>query len=168
MYVIVDRWQVPDSIRARLMALHTQKHDAIVGAVLVGDIPVPMVRDAQYLTSAFKMDQSRDRRESSVPSDRFYDDFSLRFCPLGKDTHCHTIITRSLPKGRKSFRPTSSADAYAPPTLGALHATTSCVPTYARPRLLNSIQSVLAQYSCSQATVVYLNRSQPTLTSFVD
>lgn len=84
-YVIVDRWQVPDSIRARLMALHTQKHDAIVGAVLVGDIPVPMVRDAQYLTSAFKMDQSRDRRESSVPSDRFYDDFSLRFCPLGKD-----------------------------------------------------------------------------------
>ena len=56
-YVIVDRWQVPDSIRARLMALHTQKHDAIVGAVLVGDIPVPMVRDAQYLTSAFKMDQ---------------------------------------------------------------------------------------------------------------
>ena len=84
-YVVVDRWQVPDSIRAELMALHTQKHDAIVGAVLVGDIPVPMVRDAQYLTSAFKMDQTVNRRESSVPSDRFYDDFSLRFRPLGKD-----------------------------------------------------------------------------------
>lgn len=84
-YVVVDRWQVPDSIRARLMALHAQKRDAIVGAVLVGDIPVPMVRDAQYLTSAFKMDQTRDRRESSVPSDRFYDDFSLRFRPIGKD-----------------------------------------------------------------------------------
>ena len=84
-YVVVDRWQVPDSIRAKLMALHTQKHDAIVGAVLVGDIPVPMVRDAQYLTSAFKMDQTVNRRESSVPSDRFYDDFSLRFRPLGKD-----------------------------------------------------------------------------------
>lgn len=84
-YVVVDRWQVPDSIRARLLALHTQKHDAIVGAVLVGDIPVPMVRDAQYLTSAFKMDQTLNRRESSVPSDRFYDDFSLRFRPLGKD-----------------------------------------------------------------------------------
>ena len=85
-----------------------------------------------------------------------------------KTTHCHTIITRSLPKGRKGFRPTSSADAYAPPTLGALHATTSCVPTYARPRLPNSIQSVLAQCSCSRATVAYLNRSQPTSTSFVD
>ena len=84
-YVVVDRWQVPDSIRARLMKLHSQRRDAIVGAVLIGDIPVPMVRDAQYLTSAFKMDQTRDRRESSVPSDRFYDDFSLRFRPLGKD-----------------------------------------------------------------------------------
>ncbi len=84
-YVVVDRWQVPDSLRARLMELHSQRRDAIVGAVLIGDIPVPMVRDAQYLTSAFKMDQTRDRRESSVPSDRFYDDFSLRFTPLGKD-----------------------------------------------------------------------------------
>ena len=76
-YIVVDKWQVPDSIRTRLISLHEKKRDAIVGAVLIGDIPIPMVRDAQHLTSAFKMDQSRDRRESSVPSDRFYDDFDL-------------------------------------------------------------------------------------------
>lgn len=84
-YVVVDRWQVPDSIRTQLISLHSNKRDAIVGAVFIGDIPVPMVRDAQHLTSAFKMDQNHDRRESSVPSDRFYDDFGLRFKPLGKD-----------------------------------------------------------------------------------
>lgn len=85
-YVVVDRWQVPDSIRTQLISLHGKKRDPIIGAVLVGDIPVPMVRDAQYLTSAFKMDQNRDRRESSVPSDRFYDDFGLKFKALGKDS----------------------------------------------------------------------------------
>lgn len=167
-YVIVDRWQVPDSIRARLMALHTQKHDAIVGAVLVGDIPVPMVRDAQYLTSAFKMDQSRDRRESSVPSDRFYDDFNLRFCPLGKDDTLPYYYYSLSAEGAQRLSPDIFSGRIRPTDAGALHATTSYVPTYARPRLPNSIQSVLAQYSCSRATVAYLNRSQPTSTSFVD
>ena len=33
------------------------------------------------------MDQTAfDRWESSVPSDRFYDDFSLEFVPLGRDS----------------------------------------------------------------------------------
>ena len=51
---------------------------------MVGQIPIPMIRDAQHLTSAFKMDQERyPRRSSSVPSDRFYDDFDLRFDYLG-------------------------------------------------------------------------------------
>jgi HEAT repeat protein len=46
-----------------------------------------MVRDAQHMTSAFKMDQTAfDRWESSVPSDRFYDDFSLRFTPIDRDS----------------------------------------------------------------------------------
>ena len=84
-YIVIDHWQVPDSIRATLIRMHAQKQDPVIGAVLVGDIPVAMVRDAQHMTSAFKMDQSRDRRESSVPSDRFYDDFGLKFRPLGKD-----------------------------------------------------------------------------------
>ena len=84
-YIVIDRWQVPDSIRATLIRMHSQKQDPVIGAVFVGDIPVVMVRDAQHMTSAFKMDQRRDRRESSVPSDRYYDDFGLKFNPLGKD-----------------------------------------------------------------------------------
>ena len=74
----------PDSIRSSLQALYSQ--GKIEGAVLIGDIPIPMVRDAQFFTSAFKMNQKRPWRESSVPSDRFYDDFDLAFEPLGKDT----------------------------------------------------------------------------------
>ena len=38
-----------------------------------------------FFTSAFKMDQNRPRKESSVPSDRFYDDFDLNFDYIGKD-----------------------------------------------------------------------------------
>ncbi|MCR4921516.1 MAG: hypothetical protein K5945_07425 [Bacteroidaceae bacterium] len=85
-YTIVDNWGVPDSIRECLYTLYNNKVAPIVGAVFIGDIPVPMVRDAQHMTSAFKMDQSADRRDSSVPSDRFYDDFDLRFDFLGQDT----------------------------------------------------------------------------------
>ena len=85
-YTVEDRWGVPDSIRAELQRLHTQKNDPVVGAVFVGDIPVPMIRDAQFLTSAFKMNQSMPWRDSSVPSDRFYDDFGLRFQFLKRDS----------------------------------------------------------------------------------
>lgn len=84
-YKVIDRWGVPDSIRAELIRLHTKKRYPIEGAVFIGDIPVAMIRDAQHLTSAFKMDQRRDRKQSSVPSDRFYDDFGLQFTYLDKD-----------------------------------------------------------------------------------
>lgn len=84
-YTIIDNWHVPDSIRATLMRLHTQKREPIVGTVLIGDIPIAMIRDGQHMTSAFKMNQINDRRESSVPSDRFFDDFGLKFKSLGKD-----------------------------------------------------------------------------------
>lgn len=85
-YILEDRWGVPDSIRAALISLHSQKNAPIEGAVFVGDIPVAMVRDAQHLTSAFKMNQTTDRRQSSVPSDRYYDDFELKFRHIDKDT----------------------------------------------------------------------------------
>lgn len=84
---LVDSWGIPDSIRHHLFQLYSQKNDKLIGAVFIGDIPIPMVRDAQHLTSAFKMDQNMDRRESCVPSDRFYDDFDLRFNFLGKDSN---------------------------------------------------------------------------------
>ena len=85
-YVVQDRWGIPDSIRAELMKLYERKDCPIMGCVLVGDIPVTMIRDGQHMTSAFKMNQANDRKESSVPSDRYYDDFGLKFKSLGRDT----------------------------------------------------------------------------------
>ncbi|MDD4660352.1 MAG: hypothetical protein PHF73_06750 [Massilibacteroides sp.] len=84
--IVVDRWGIPDSIRRTLQELYLQKKESIEGAVFIGDIPVPMIRDAQHLTSAFKMNQDFfDKKESSVPSDRFYDDFNLQFHFLERD-----------------------------------------------------------------------------------
>lgn len=83
-YIIVDKWTVPDSIKATLFNLY-QFHN-LEGAVFVGDIPVPMIRNAQHLSTAFKMDQSRDWQLSSIPSDRFYDDFDLRFDYIKRDS----------------------------------------------------------------------------------
>ena len=83
--IVPDRWSVPDSIRSALQRLYGDPQAPLTGTVLVGDIPIPMVRDAQYLTSAFKMDQRAPRQESSVPSDRYYDDFDLIFESEGHD-----------------------------------------------------------------------------------
>jgi hypothetical protein len=86
----------PDSIRTILKDLHGK--DRLEGAILIGFVPIPMVRDAQHLTSAFKMDQSRDWKESSVPSDRFYDDFDLTFKDLGADKDVPCLHYYSLTK----------------------------------------------------------------------
>lgn len=82
--ILVDRWGVPDSIRTNLYKLYKEKN--LEGAVFIGDIPVPMIRNAQHLTTAFKMDQRRPWDRSSVPSDRFYDDFDLKFEYLKRDS----------------------------------------------------------------------------------
>ncbi len=75
-------WGEPDELRQQLH--HLYQHHQLEGTILVGQIPIPMIRDAQHLTSAFKMDQERyPQRSSSVPSDRFYDDFDLRFESIG-------------------------------------------------------------------------------------
>jgi len=85
-YIVVDQWRRPEEIKAVLIRL-TERQPIIEGAVFIGDIPVPMLRDAQHLTTAFKMDQERYPFErSSVPSDRFYDDFDLRFDFIRQDT----------------------------------------------------------------------------------
>lgn len=96
-YTVIDRWGVPDSIRQCLIGLHSGKTAPIEGAVFVGDIPIPMIRDAQHLTSAFKMNQQTfDKKESSVPSDRFYDDFSLEFRFLERDEQLPEYFYYSL------------------------------------------------------------------------
>lgn len=82
--VIIDKWGMPDSIRAVLFNLY--KTQNLEGAVFVGEIPVPMVRDAHHLSTAFKMDPKRAWTDSSIPSDRYYDDFDLKFNYLKRDS----------------------------------------------------------------------------------
>lgn len=81
--LVVDKWFNPDSIRACLYNMY--RNNNLEGAVFIGDIPVPMVRDAQHFTTAFKMNQKQDMKDSSVPSDRFYDDFDLKFKFIKQD-----------------------------------------------------------------------------------
>lgn len=103
--VVEDIWGVPDSIRAVLKDMRFGRNP-LVGAVFVGDIPVPMIRGAQHLASAFKMDESRyPREESSIPSDRYYDDFSLDFESLGHDEGTPLHYYRLTEKGSQRLAP---------------------------------------------------------------
>ena len=84
-YTVIGDWDRPDPIRDIIRQLAADD-ERLEGFVLVGDIPIPMIRDAQHLTSSFKMDQDRFAlHRSSVPSDRFYDDFDLKFEYIGPD-----------------------------------------------------------------------------------
>lgn len=85
-FVLINNWKSPEEIKKEIIKLYNSK-PKLEGAVFIGDIPIPMIREAQHLTSAFKLDEQRfswDR--SSVPSDRFYDDFDLKFEFINKDT----------------------------------------------------------------------------------
>jgi len=103
--IIEEKTGHPDSIRATLIRMHQSKVNPIVGAVFIGDIPVVMVRDGQHLTSAFKMNQSSPREESSVPSDRFYDDFGLKFDFIDKDTTLNYCYYSLRADSRQTLRP---------------------------------------------------------------
>jgi hypothetical protein len=97
--LVPDVWQHPDSIRRALLKLYQSAN--LEGAVLIGDIPVVMTRDAQHLSMAFKMNQTRDWKESSIPSDRFYDDFDLQFAYIRQDSteklyHYYTLKASSV------------------------------------------------------------------------
>jgi hypothetical protein len=84
-FLLPDDWETPEQVKAQIVKLY--EHDNLEGAVFVGQIPVPMIRDAQHFTSAFKMDQKKfPMFDSSVPSDRFYDDFDLKFDFIAKDS----------------------------------------------------------------------------------
>ncbi|MDO4771178.1 HEAT repeat domain-containing protein [Porphyromonas sp.] len=81
-YRIIADDATPDEIRKVLHDIEP----AIVGAFLIGDIPIAMISNAQHLTTAFKMDETKfDLHRSSVPSDRFYDDAGLRFRPIKRE-----------------------------------------------------------------------------------
>ena len=108
-YILVDDWKSPEAVREQLIKLHADKKSPIEGTVLVGDIPIPMIRDAQHLSSAFKMNQTRDWKLSSIPSDRFYDDFGLTFKFLKQDKEKPLYFYYSL---EASSGQTISSDIY--------------------------------------------------------
>jgi len=85
-YIIHANWESPDKIREILKGLYQNKKAPLEGTVFVGEIPIPMIRDAQFMTSALKINQKIRWDKSSVPSDRFYDDFDLEFDYLKQDT----------------------------------------------------------------------------------
>ncbi len=85
-YILVNDWINPDEVKKEIVRLYNQK-PILEGVVFVGDIPIPMIRNAQHMTSAFKLDEDKyPWFRSSVPSDRFYDDFDLKFQYLRQDT----------------------------------------------------------------------------------
>ncbi len=100
--LVIDKWFNPDSIKAELYRMYTQQH--LEGAVFVGDIPIPMLRDAQHFTTAFKMNQKMKIQRSSVPSDRFYDDFDLNFKFIKQDEENKLFFYYSLlPEGTQEI-----------------------------------------------------------------
>lgn len=85
-YLLISDWKNPDEVKKEIVRLYNQK-PVLEGVVLVGDIPIPMIRNAQHMTSAFKLDEEKyPWFRSSVPSDRFYDDFDLKFQYLKQDS----------------------------------------------------------------------------------
>lgn len=83
-YILIDASNDAMAIRDKLIEMYKGKPQ-LEGCVLIGDIPIPMIRNAQHLSSAFKMDQNMRWDRSSIPSDRFYDDFGLKFNFLNID-----------------------------------------------------------------------------------
>jgi len=119
-FLLPNEWNTPEQVKDKIWELY--KTQGLEGAIFIGQIPVAMLRDAQHFTSAFKMDQKRfSMFESSVPSDRFYDDFDLKFDFIAKDSlkslfYYYTLrwdspqrITCDIYTGR--LKPTKSGEA---------------------------------------------------------
>jgi len=107
-YVIINSWKNPDEIRKEIMRLYNQK-PPLEGVVFIGDLPIPMLRNGQHFTSAFKLDEDKyPWFRSSVPSDRFYEDFDLKFEYLGQDSvhklsHYYSFLPESPQKIEKEI-----------------------------------------------------------------
>ena len=85
-YLVINHWESPEEVQNAVRSVAMRK-PLLEGAVLIGDIPVALIRNAQHMTTAFKMDEIKfPFNESSIASDRFYDDFDLHFRFLKKDS----------------------------------------------------------------------------------
>ena len=85
-YIVHADWKDPGHVRDAVKKLR-RGDKTLEGILLLGDIPVVLVRNAQHMTTAFKMDEEKfPIQQSSVASDRFYDDLNLEFEFLSQDT----------------------------------------------------------------------------------
>lgn len=77
--LLIGQWGNPESLRAEIKKSYNEK-PVLEGAVFIGKIPVVRIRNFQHATTAFKMDEvNYPITESSVTSDRYYDDLDLEF-----------------------------------------------------------------------------------------
>ena len=105
-YIIAADWTSPDQIKKIIGDIAYAK-PRLEGMVFVGDVPIVMVREGQHMTTAFKMNEEKyGIFESSVASDRFYDDFDLKFEFLKKDEERSDLYYYRLSeKGAQTLRP---------------------------------------------------------------
>lgn len=83
--ILVGEWNDPMVLRNEIRTIYNKK-PVMEGAVFIGNIPTVRVRNFQHATTAFKMDEEKfPMFESSVTSDRFYDDLDLEFEFISKD-----------------------------------------------------------------------------------
>lgn len=107
-YIVSGKWKNPDEVKNEILKLNELK-PKLEGVVFIGEIPIAMIRNAQHLCSAFKMDEDRyPWFRSSVPSDRFYDDFDLKFKYLKQDSihplcHYYSLLPESPQKIEKDI-----------------------------------------------------------------
>lgn len=85
-HLLSENWESPEIIRKELFKLYQSKA-RLEGAVFIGDVPIPHIMNAQHLATAYKRDQSRyPLHIAAIPSDRYYDDFDLKFDFIEKDS----------------------------------------------------------------------------------
>ncbi|MDD2594477.1 MAG: HEAT repeat domain-containing protein [Bacteroidales bacterium] len=85
-YILSADWATPEDVKSQIINL-SHKKPTLEGMVFIGDIPVVRVRQGQHMTTAFKMNENTfPMEESSVTSDRFYDDLHLKFEFICKDS----------------------------------------------------------------------------------
>lgn len=92
-YLYAQAWENPEAVKKALL-----EAGDIEGTVFIGDVPIAMIQDAQHLTSAFKIDQTRGKNlpKISVASDRFYDDPDLVFDFIAQDEENPLLFYYSL------------------------------------------------------------------------
>lgn len=105
-WIVSAEWNSPEQVKEQILSLYGKK-PRLEGVVFAGDIPIIKVREAQHLTTAFKMNEKTwPMAESSVASDRFYDDFSLRFDFICRDTvQTDVFYYRLSEKGAQHLNP---------------------------------------------------------------